>query len=349
MTNSPPEVAGEAPLPDGSESSERIRLAGWLEFGCAHPEKLDMNAVRDAAIELRRLSAPAVEPVAVMEVPQRFCNKCGYFGPNELHQRPNGTGECGYLSCPVPASPAEQAATQAETPKAIGFSGMWLAPIDGTAVLLHMPTTTDKFAIGQWHGDAWGDDEGNYYVHEPKGWMSLDVLSRIANAAPTAPTGAQAEPMVKFENVDGKCNCALYPAGTFPNCQAHPAEQAAPKAEPTSIQDVMFEVFHYAHISDGFDSLEGNDRVGRRGAMLRQDKKIRAMLASLIATPSTDSGRATGEAADEALNAVDSLYDLMCSPSSYGARVDAKIALKKAILALAAQPVAGHQGGDNNG
>jgi hypothetical protein len=50
-------------LPDGSESSERIRLAGWLEFGCAHPEKLDMNAVRDAAVELRRLSAPAIETV----------------------------------------------------------------------------------------------------------------------------------------------------------------------------------------------------------------------------------------------------------------------------------------------
>jgi hypothetical protein len=55
------------------------------------------------------------------------------------------------------------------------------------------------------------------------------------------------------------------------------------------------------------------------------------------------------EPTDAALDAADHLYDLMCSPSSYGMRVDAKIALKKAILALAAQPVAGHQGGDNNG
>jgi hypothetical protein len=29
---------------------------------------------------------------------ERFCNKCGYFGPDEQHQRPNGSGQCGYLS-----------------------------------------------------------------------------------------------------------------------------------------------------------------------------------------------------------------------------------------------------------
>jgi hypothetical protein len=166
---------------------------------------------------LAALSAPAVEPVAVMEVPSdgdylRWAQREGASVNWESEHR---TPRVSFASSaqwgrfcdrvraagPPPASQAEQAATQAEAPKAIGFSGMWLAPIDGTAVLLHMPTTTDKFAIGQWHGDAWGDDEGNYYVHEPKGWMSLDVLSRIANAAPTAPTGAQAEPW--DDNPDG--------------------------------------------------------------------------------------------------------------------------------------------------
>lgn len=32
-------------------------------------------------------------------VGERFCNKCGYWGPDVLHQRPNGSGQCGYLSC----------------------------------------------------------------------------------------------------------------------------------------------------------------------------------------------------------------------------------------------------------
>lgn len=41
---------------------------------------------------------------------ERFCNKCGYFGPDQLHQRPNGSGECGYLSMPTrAATPAPEA------------------------------------------------------------------------------------------------------------------------------------------------------------------------------------------------------------------------------------------------
>lgn len=64
----------------------------------------------------------------------------------------------------------------------IGFSPMCLAPIDGTPVLLHMPTTTDGFAVGQWHGNFWGDDEGSAYVHDPIGWMGLHVLKALAAA-----------------------------------------------------------------------------------------------------------------------------------------------------------------------
>jgi hypothetical protein len=33
------------------------------------------------------------------KVPSYFCNKCGYSGPVQVdHQRPNGTGECGYMA-----------------------------------------------------------------------------------------------------------------------------------------------------------------------------------------------------------------------------------------------------------
>jgi len=86
----------------------------------------------------------------------------------------------------MPAAPSDAVS--------VGFSPMWLAPIDGTPVLLHMPTTGDKFAIGQWHGSGvsleghWGDDEGNFYVHEPVGWMSLAVLSTIASGAARSQT-----------------------------------------------------------------------------------------------------------------------------------------------------------------
>lgn len=40
---------------------------------------------------------------------ERFCNKCGYFGPDTLHQRPNGSGECGYLSMLCKRAPQEAA------------------------------------------------------------------------------------------------------------------------------------------------------------------------------------------------------------------------------------------------
>ena len=44
---------------------------------------------------------------------ERFCNKCGYFGPDKLHQRPNGTGQCGYLSMPSKVAPPPAGAQQA--------------------------------------------------------------------------------------------------------------------------------------------------------------------------------------------------------------------------------------------
>lgn len=76
-----------------------------------------------------------------------------------------------------------------EAALSIGFSHMMLAPIDGTPVLLYMPTTDEKFAVGQWHGSPdsiignWGDDEGNYYVHQPVGWIRIGALEKLAIAS----------------------------------------------------------------------------------------------------------------------------------------------------------------------
>lgn len=63
-----------------------------------------------------------------------------------------------------------------------GFSPMCLAPLDGTAVMLYMPTTTDKFAVGRWtdaHAGGWLDDEERYYTHQPAAFMALSNLSRL--------------------------------------------------------------------------------------------------------------------------------------------------------------------------
>lgn len=85
---------------------------------------------------------------------------------------------------------AAQPAPAVVEPVAIGFSPMWLAPIEGTPVLLYMPTSGEKFVVGQWHGSPnslhgnWGDDEGNYYGHDPIAWISLSVLERLATTPP---------------------------------------------------------------------------------------------------------------------------------------------------------------------
>jgi len=46
--------------------------------------------------------APVAAPAPASEaVAERYCNKCGYFGPDQWHWKPNGSGECGYLSTPT--------------------------------------------------------------------------------------------------------------------------------------------------------------------------------------------------------------------------------------------------------
>jgi hypothetical protein len=191
-------------LPDGSESSERLRLAGWLEFGCAHPEKLDMNAVRDAAIELRRLSAPAVEPVAVMEAPKAIVWRIGgrYNWRNQperlvyLGRNWSGNGfwhqfekveEPGRVWCEVldadlssfeetpSASPAEQAATQAEAK----WRTSW-AVLQRLRDVAKEPPTRHPNANRE-PGDIW------------RTVLLSDLQELLKHAAPTAPTGAQAD------------------------------------------------------------------------------------------------------------------------------------------------------------
>ncbi len=70
------------------------------------------------------------------------------------------------------------------------------------------------------------------------------------------------------------------------------ASLAAEQAEGEIIQNVMFEVFQYAKISDGIDSADGVTRQRRREAMFQQDRKLRGMLAALSAAPSQPVGSA---------------------------------------------------------
>lgn len=88
---------------------------------------------------------------------------------------------------------AAQALPAAE-PVGFTFSPMWLAPLDGSPVMLYLPTTADKFAVGIWHdghGGGWGDDEGNYYTHEPVAFCSLANLERFT-IRPTPQAAQQA-------------------------------------------------------------------------------------------------------------------------------------------------------------
>lgn len=49
-----------------------------------------------AALEAFCAAIAAAQPK-----PERYCNKCGYFGPDEMHNRPRDGKQCDYLSCPV--------------------------------------------------------------------------------------------------------------------------------------------------------------------------------------------------------------------------------------------------------
>lgn len=96
---------------EGHLVSGTIRIARW---DCdTNPPTSFRDSVLDWMCDTlnkavrRHLATPPAQKQAAPSG-ERYCNKCGYFGPDELHQRPNGTGQCGYLSCP-PAQPTKGA------------------------------------------------------------------------------------------------------------------------------------------------------------------------------------------------------------------------------------------------
>lgn len=68
------------------------------------------------------------------------------------------------------------------------FSPMWLAPLDGSPVMLYMPTSSDKFGVGRWHGSmhstdgVWVDEDDRIFAHTPAGFMALSNLERLTAA-----------------------------------------------------------------------------------------------------------------------------------------------------------------------
>lgn len=68
------------------------------------------------------------------------------------------------------------------------FSPMWLAPLDGSPVMLYMPTSSDKFGVGKWHGSmhstdgVWVDEDDRIFTHTPAGFMALSNLERLTAA-----------------------------------------------------------------------------------------------------------------------------------------------------------------------
>lgn len=65
-------------------------------------------ALRNALLHFQAKGGARAPEVA--DEPERFCNKCGYFGPDTQHQRPDGLGICGYLSRTTRAQPQADAA-----------------------------------------------------------------------------------------------------------------------------------------------------------------------------------------------------------------------------------------------
>lgn len=55
----------------------------------------------------KKAGMPCVAPphdIPMMEAPSYYCRKCSYSGPVQVgHQRPNGTGVCGYIAQPSTA------------------------------------------------------------------------------------------------------------------------------------------------------------------------------------------------------------------------------------------------------
>jgi hypothetical protein len=79
-----------------------IRIAqGWQLGGNACPVLYTdtINGEQVCRDDLWLATTAGLKGSDPATVAQRFCNKCGYSGPDEQHDRPNGSGRCDYLSC----------------------------------------------------------------------------------------------------------------------------------------------------------------------------------------------------------------------------------------------------------
>lgn len=84
------------------------------------------------------------------DVESRFCNKCGYSGSLQIHPRPNGTGECGYLSCLIP-SPVNPASA---LPKSYSGSALVTGNNGSAKVAFYFD---DAAEAERWHEQLTGD------------------------------------------------------------------------------------------------------------------------------------------------------------------------------------------------
>ena len=60
-----------------------------------------MQPPKTSSDEAAWRQVPKVNTSHMNTPPEYWCNKCGYLGPNQTHDRPNGTGQCGYLGSPT--------------------------------------------------------------------------------------------------------------------------------------------------------------------------------------------------------------------------------------------------------
>ncbi|MDQ0082873.1 hypothetical protein J2W35_003232 [Variovorax boronicumulans] len=263
-------------------------------------------------------------------VGERFCNKCGYWGPDVLHQRPNGSGQCGYLSCLTTPSKEPAGAVAA------------------------MPATTGRRPHDDAHPEGYLESDQSWAMEnwEAVRWLADNhVAIRRTLAAPGAAIDAREQSACAKCSSPNDCTrlgCAALasrpeapPASASPATVAQPAFFASPEqanalqdrpgdneggvylpvrkteagkftmplyaaqpcpsqgcgveGEALDAQSIMFLVYEYAQVSEGIDAAEGEKRTEQRRAMQAKGAEIRSALASLT-TPSKEPA---GAVADE--------------------------------------------------
>jgi hypothetical protein len=388
-------------------------------------DKVEVLTVYSRKVSWEALSAPAVEPVAVMEAPKdeqimaaiksapvedhtkegwidrqrlawgRAVLALSAMGPAQvvawLRDNTNEFGAAERIEARFAAQiPAEQAATQEERNRwfADGYRAAFRdLPQAATQAEANFPFGTEGDNAPDWMRKKAGDIAGRY---APKGHYKpcradiIEAMQAAANtgfrAAPTALTGAQAEDWgrltgapeiearIAAEQADTRvCHrddrCLTCPRfhGKATHCSV--AEQAAPKAEPKRDHcpeklkpgGCQLHNLHCgypkcneapaeqkkAETTDSARALiakwrHAADHLGLEGLASLAD--CADELEAALATPPTGVEGAPRITESEAriLNEAIRRYAMQ----------DQKTAARKLIEALAAQPVAGHQGGE---